>query len=127
MVVAFGGIFLLIYIMFESFGITEYVWPILFPILGWTFGIMFFILLIVGIAFRVGGGIPSDTEIVRHTYEQPIYHTGDYSSGSIYTVPMYCPHCKYKIELNHVEWIGSSELTCSNCFRTIQAGIRESF
>lgn len=128
MVIAFGGVFLILYIMFESFGIAEYVWPILFPILGWTFGIMFFVLLIVGIACRFGGRIPSDETMVRRTSTQSAYPTYDSPSmGAVYVVPVYCPHCMNKIELDRVEWIGSSDLTCPSCMRVVQAGVRENF
>jgi hypothetical protein len=126
MIVVFGGVFLLLYIMFESFGITEYVWPILFPILAWTFGIMFFIFLIVGIACRAGGGITRDQTMVRRTYAQPTYPTYDSpSTGSVYVVPVYCPHCMNKLELDRVEWVGSSDLTCPSCLNVVQAGVRE--
>jgi hypothetical protein len=128
MIIVFGGTFLFIFILFESFGITEYVWPILFPILGWTFGIMFFVFLIVGIACRAAGGIPSDQTMVKQTYTQPTYPTYDSpSTGTVYVVPVYCPHCMNKIELDRVEWVGSSDLTCPSCMSVVQAGVRENF
>ncbi len=126
MVVVFGGVFLFIYFMFEYFGITEIVWPILFPIVGWTFGIMLFVFLVVGIACRAAGGIPSDQTMVRRTYAQPTYPTYDSPSvGAVYVVPVYCPNCMSKLELDRVEWIGSSDLTCPNCLSAVQAGVRE--
>ena len=115
----------MIYLMFEALGIGEYVWPILWPILGGTFGIMLIVMVIAGAACRVGQGASNNDVMTRHTYAQPTYRTGDYSEGSLYTVPVYCPHCKHKLELNQVEWVGSSELTCPNCFRVVEAGIRE--
>ncbi len=128
MVAVFGGVFLLIYFIFESFGITEYVWPILVPIFGWTFGIMFVVLLIVAIACRAGGGIPSDQAMIQRTYTQPTYPTYDSSStGAVYVIPVYCPHCMNKIELDRAEWIGSSDFTCPSCMRIVQAGVRENF
>ncbi len=128
MIVVFGGVFLLIYFMFEYFGITEIVWPILFPIFGMTFGIMFFVLLIVGFACRAAGGVPSGQAMVPQTYKQPTYPTYDSPSvGTVYVVPMYCPNCMSKLELDRVEWIGSSDLTCPNCLSAVQAEIRENF
>ncbi len=115
----------MLYFLFDALGVGDIVWPILFPILGGTFGIMFIVLVIVGLACKGCQGPSSGAEKVRHTYSQPTYHTGDYSEGAVYTVPVYCPHCKYNIELNQVEWVGSSELTCPNCFRIVEAGIRE--
>ena len=120
-----GSMFLFLYLMFESLGIGEFVWPILFPILGGTFGIMIVIVVVVTVLCRAGQGQQSDFGTVQRTYIQPTYRTGDYSDGAVYTVPVYCPHCKYNIELNQVEWVGSSELTCPSCHRVIQAGIRE--
>ena len=128
MIIVFGGAFLLSFIIFEYFGITEYVWPIMFPIIGWICGIMIFVMIIVGIACKAGGGIPSDQLMVRRTYDQPIYPTYDSpSTGSVYVIPVYCPHCMNKLELDSVEWIGSGDLICPSCQRTVQAGVRENF
>ncbi len=115
----------MIYLMFEALGIGEFVWPILWPILGGTFGIMVLVMVIAGVACRTSQGTTRGQMMIQPTYIQPTYRTGDYSDGAVYTVPVYCPHCKYNIELNQVEWVGSSELTCPNCLRVIQAGIRE--
>lgn len=115
----------MIYFMFESLGIGEYVWPILLPILGGTFGIMVCIMVVAVAACRINQSPTRDAGMVLHSYTQPTYRTGDYPDGAVYTVPVYCPHCKHNIELNQVEWVGSSELTCPNCFRVIQVGIRE--
>jgi hypothetical protein len=128
MIIGFGGTFLLIFIIFEYFGITDVVWPIVFPILGWTFGIILFAMLIAGVACRVGGGVPIDQAMVRRTYTQPGYPTYDGSStGSVYVIPVYCPHCMNRLELDRVEWIGPGDLTCPNCLRTVQAGVRENY
>jgi hypothetical protein len=126
MIIGFGGMFLFIYIMFESMGIGEYVFPILIPIFGWTFGIMAFVLIILGIACRVGGKVPSDRVMVQHQYLQPTYPTYDSPiTGSVYVIPVYCPHCMNRLELDRVEWIGSSDLTCPSCLRVVQGGVRE--
>ena len=120
-----GAMFMFLYYIFESFGIGEYVWPILWPILIGIGGLM---IVIFGVSFalcNVNQTTTSDNEMFRRTYVQPMYRTGDYADGSVYTVPVYCPHCKYKLEMNQVEWVGSSELTCPNCFRVIEVGIRE--
>ena len=121
-----GITFLFIFIMFESLGITEYVWPILFPILAWTLGLMAFALIIVGIACRAGVSIPSDQAMVQRTYLQPTSPIYDSPSiGAVYVVPLYCPHCMNRLELDRVEWIGPSDLTCPSCLRVVQAGVRE--
>jgi hypothetical protein len=125
MAIVFGGILLILYFMFESLGIGVYVWPILLPTFAGTFGIIVIILIVTIVVCSTTQGIPSDDKMVQRTYAQPLYRTGDYADGSVYTVPVYCPYCKYRLEMNQVEWVGSSELTCPNCFRTIEAGIRE--
>lgn len=120
-----AGILFIMYIMFETLGILEYVWPILWPTLIGTFGIMTLIIIVSMVVCNTTQRTTSDSVMMRQTYTQPMYQTGDYAEGSVYTVPVYCPHCKYKLEMNQVEWVGSSELTCPNCFRVIEAGIRE--
>ena len=127
-IIGFGGTFLLVFVIFEYFGITELVWPIMFPIIGWTFGVMIFVMIIAGIACKAGGGVPSDQTMVKRTYAQPTYPTYDSpSTGSVYVIPVYCPHCMNKLELDNVEWIGSGDLICPSCLRTVQAGVRENF
>lgn len=121
-IIGFGGTFLFIFILFETLGITEYVWPILFPIFATMFGIFIFVAIIGGIACKV----PNEQTMAQRTYAQPTYPTYDSrSTGAVYIVPLYCPHCMNKLELDKVDWIGSSELTCPSCFSVVQAGVRE--
>ena len=128
MVTVFGSLFVLMYFIFEYFEITEYVWPIVFPILAMSFGVMLFVFLIIAVAIRSVGRISSDQAMVRRTYVQPTFPTYDSpSTGSVYVIPVYCPHCMNKLELDNVEWIGSEDLICPNCQRTVQAGVRENF
>jgi hypothetical protein len=128
-IIGLGITFLFIFIMFESIGIGEYVWPILFPIFAWTFGIMAIVIIILGVACRATEGrVPSDQTMVRRTYAQQTYPTYDSpATGSVYVVPVYCPHCSNKLELDRVEWVGSSDLTCPSCLNAVQAGVRENF
>jgi hypothetical protein len=128
MMIVFGGIFLLLYIMFESLGIAEYVWPILIPIFGWTFGVMLFIFILIWAAVKVGGGNMGDQTMVQRTYLRPSYPAYDQqSTGSVYVIPVYCPRCMTKLDLGMVEWIGSGDLICPSCQRTVQVGVRENF
>jgi hypothetical protein len=128
MMIVFGGVFLLLYIMFELLGIEEYVLPILIPVLGSTFGMMLFIFLLIWVAVKVGGGNTSDQTMVRRTYKRPSYPAYDQqSTGSVYVIPVYCPHCMTKLDLGMVEWIGSGDLICPSCQRTVQVGVRENF
>jgi hypothetical protein len=128
MLIGFGGTFLFIFILFEVMGITEYVWPTVFPILASTFGIMVFVLIILGIACSASNRIPSDQAMVQQSFTQPTYPAYESpSTGAVYVIPLYCPHCTNKLELDSVEWIGPGELTCPSCYSVVQAGIRENF
>lgn len=137
MIIGFGITFLFIFFMFEAFGISEYVWPILFPILTTTFGIFLFVFCIIGLVSSKGCNAPSDQEMVQYTsypqyrefdsstIEYPSYDS--VSTGAVYVIPLYCPHCMNKIELSSVEWIGPNEFTCQNCHSVVQVGVRENF
>ncbi|MFW9963537.1 MAG: hypothetical protein ACFFCX_08240 [Candidatus Sifarchaeia archaeon] len=136
-IVGFGVTFLFIFILFETFGISEYVWPILFPIFTGTFGIIILLSFIIGIISNKGCKVPTDQEMVQHklvpkypTHESastdyPSYDIG--TAGAAYIIPLYCPHCMNKLELNRVEWIGAHELTCPSCFSVVQVGVQENF
>jgi len=126
MIIAFGGTFFFIFILFEALGIGDVVWPILFPILSTTFGIMILVMVILGFACRVGNESTSDQQLSLQSYLEPTFPTYEsISTGAVYVIPVYCPHCQNKLELDRVEWIGSSEFSCPNCYRMIQTGVRE--
>ncbi len=120
--------FLFIYFLFESLGISEHVWPILFPILATTFGIIIVIFIFIAIACKAGSGITTLPSAIPHSYGQTTFPRHDIpSTGASYVIPLYCPHCKNQLELDKVEWIGSSELTCPRCYNVVQARVREDF
>jgi len=137
MLIGFGITFVFIFILFEILGISELVWPILVPILTTTFGMVFFIFVIIAIVSSQGCNRPSDQEMVqRASYQKYPSHdstTSEYPTydsitiGAAYVIPVYCPQCMNKLELDKVEWIGSSELTCPSCFSVVQASVREEF
>lgn len=125
MVIGFITIFGVIWLMFEIMGITEYVWPILFPIFGMTFGIFMIILIIIGLVCRAQGNFTQDDQFVHQSHSTQIYSADSITSGAVYVIPVYCPKCQNKLELDRVDWNDSGNLTCPNCFSTIQSSIRE--
>ncbi len=137
MIIGFGVTFLFIFIMFEAFGISELVWPILFPILTTTFVTFFVVFCIIGLASGKAFKVPSDQEMAKLTsYPRYREHDGaiteyptydSLSTGAVYVIPLYCPHCMNKLELSKAEWIGPNELTCQNCQSIVQVGVRENF
>lgn len=136
-VIGIGATFIFIFIMFETFGISEYVWPILFPILSTTFGIILFVFCLVGLVSSKGCNVPSDQRMTQHTlypryprYDSSTIDLPTYDSvttGAVYVIPTYCPSCMSRLELNKAEWIGPNEFTCPSCFSVVQVGVRENF
>jgi hypothetical protein len=68
-----------------------------------------------------------DQSFVR-SYEATIA-SGDYMDqyppGASYEIPVYCPYCQESIELDMVEWSGSSSLICSNCGNHVRVEVSE--
>lgn len=82
--------------------------------------------IIAAFACRFSSGVPSDEAMVRRTYSQTSYPTYDSPvTGAVYIIPVYCPHCMNRLDLDSVEWIGPGDLICPSCSRTVQAGVRE--
>lgn len=127
MIIGFITIFGVIWLMFEIMGITEYVWPILFPIFGMTLGIFLITLIIIGLVCRAQGNFSNDDQIVHPSHSMQMYSADRITSGVVYVIPVYCPKCQNKLELDRVDWIDSGELTCPSCFSRIQSSIREDF
>lgn len=125
MIIGFLSIFGLMWLMFEIMGITEYVWPILFPIFGMTIGIFMITLIIIGIVCRAQGTFSNDDQKVHPNHSMQKYSADSITTGAVYIIPVYCPNCQNKLELDRVDWIDSGELTCPSCFSTIQSSIRE--
>ncbi len=125
MIIGFLIMFGVIWLIFEIVGITEYVWPILFPIFGMTLGIFLITLIIIGLVCRAQGNFPYDNQIVHPSQSIQMYPADSITAGAVYVIPVYCPNCQNKLELNRVDWIDSGELSCPNCFSTIQSRIRE--
>ncbi len=77
-------------------------------------------LIMIGLVCRAQGNISNDDQIVH-----PSHSMQTYSTGAVYVIPVYCPNCQNKLELDRVDWIDSGDLTCPSCFSTIQSSIRE--
>jgi hypothetical protein len=126
--------FIGIYFLFESLQIGEYVWPILLPTFGWTFGIMIVVFGIVALTMRAGCNPPPSSYPSQSTYYsgQDLDQGYDgidsfpaYSRGSVRAVPVYCPYCGRSLELDEVRWVSADSLVCPSCNSTVRAEIRE--
>ncbi len=106
-------------------GITEYAWPFLFPIFGITLVLFMITLIIIGFVCKAQGNFPKDDQSVHPSHSMQMFSADSITAGAVYVIPVYCPNCQNKLELNRVDWIDSGELTCPSCFSTIQSSIRE--
>ena len=125
MIIGFIAMFGLIWLFFEILGITEYVWPILFPTFAITLGIFLITLIVIGIVCRAQGNSLAVDQIGQPSYSTQMYSVDSIAAGAVYVIPVYCPNCQNKLELDRVDWIDSGNLTCPSCFSTIQSSIRE--
>ncbi len=125
MIVGFLIIIGFIWLIFEIMGITEYAWPFLFPIFGITLVLFMITLIIIGFVCKAQGNFPKDDQSVHPSHSMQMFSADSITAGAVYVIPVYCPNCQNKLELNRVNWIDSGELTCPSCFSTIQSSIRE--
>ena len=82
-------------------------------------------LIVIGIICRAQGNFPNNDQIGHPSHSMQMYSADSIPTGAVYVIPVYCPKCQNKLELDRVDWIDSGELTCPNCFSTIQSSIRE--
>ena len=125
MIIGLITIFGLIWLIFEIMGITEYVWPILFPTFTITLGIFLITLIVIGLVCRAQGNFPNDDQSIHPSHSMQMYSADSIAAGAVYVIPVYCPNCQNKLELDRVDWNDSGDLTCPSCFSTIQSSIRE--
>lgn len=123
MIIGFITIFGLIWLMVELMGITEYAWPFLFPTFAITMGIFMITLICIGLVCRAQGRFPDETQIGHPSHSMQMYSADSIAAGAVYIIPVYCPNCQNKLELDRVDWIDSGNLTCPSCFSTIQSSI----
>lgn len=89
---------------------------------------MILVMIIIGITCRVSNASPGEQMMIQRTYPEPTYPSYDApTTGSVYVIPVYCPHCMNKLELERVEWVGSGDITCPSCMSVVQVGVRENF
>ena len=125
MIVGFLIMFGVIWLMFELMGITEFVWPILFPTFAITLGIFLITLIVIGLVCRAQSNSLADDQIGQPSHSTQMYSADSIAAGAVYVIPVYCPNCQNKLELDRVDWNDSGDLTCPSCFSTIQSSIRE--
>lgn len=117
-------------VLFQFLGIAEYVFPIVIPIFlgtGLIFAIVFGIIM-----FAVRSATRRTMlfgQTVARSYEVGMIsdadHMDQYPSGAKYQIPVYCPYCQRTIELDVVEWSGTSSLVCPSCNSHVRVEITE--
>lgn len=122
-------------VLFQFLGIAEYVFPIVIPIFlgtGLIFAIVFGIIMFA-VQSATRRTMQFDQTVAR-SYEVGMisdtdYMDGDfmdqYPSGAKYQIPVYCPYCRSTIELDVVEWSGTSSLVCPSCNSHVRVEIAE--
>ncbi|MHA1905491.1 MAG: hypothetical protein ACXADL_14420 [Candidatus Thorarchaeota archaeon] len=101
--------------LFDSLGISEFVFPILLPIFGYTILIMFVITAVIFVAVRRSQNlISTSTWSQRGITQQPrrIHRP-------VYMIPMECPGCGRELELSQVEWRDRFTIVCPSCFSDV--------
>ncbi len=132
MCLVFAFPMVLVLIFLQALGIGEYVFPILVPIiigLVATFCLIGLVFAFVGRA-EIRRGVDLD-RAVRAGYEAQMFTAGDYTRaygpGATFSIPVYCPHCQSRIELDRVHWIGPQTLVCQECRNSVDVDISEEF
>lgn len=115
-------VIILIELVIEMMSMGEsVVVQILYAILGTIFFLISCTLWVAVKACESMSRTRSDTGKVQRTYDYTSYAPKDHSKESEDTLLTYCPHCRYKLEIDTVERVGSSELTCPNCLKVFKA------
>ncbi|MHA2021882.1 MAG: hypothetical protein ACW96N_09215 [Candidatus Thorarchaeota archaeon] len=116
--------------LFQFLGIAEYVYPIVIPIFVGTGLIFIFVFGIIMYVVRSATRrtMRFDKAFIRSN-DAGIVAGGDYMDqyppGASYEIPVYCPYCQESIELDRVEWSGSTSLVCSNCHNHVRIEVSE--
>ena len=114
----------IIYIIFESLGIMEFVGPYFwYPFLGTIIIVLVTGAIMTGVIFRSRKRFASLNESNYQSFiETP---EKQYSRSAYFAVPTRCPSCNEPIELDRVSWTGPQTLSCPNCFTSINVPVRE--
>ncbi len=49
------------------------------------------------------------------------YDPGNERSRAYYRIPLYCPHCKDRVDLQRIHWIEAQTFVCQNCMGKVRA------
>jgi hypothetical protein len=114
----------IIFVVFESLGIMEYVGPYFwYPFLGTIIIILLTGAIMTIVIFRARRRFASLNESSYQSFiEAP---EKQYSRSAYFAVPTRCPSCHEPIELDQVSWTGPQTLSCPNCFTSVNVHIRE--
>ena len=114
----------IIFIVFESLGIMEYVGPYFwYPFLGTIIIILLTGAIMTVVIFRSRRRFASLNESSYQSFiEAP---EKQYSRIAYFAVPTRCPSCHEPIELDQVSWTGPQTFSCPNCFIQVNVQVRE--
>ena len=101
--------------LFNSLGISEFVFPILLPIFGYTILIMFVITAVIFVAVRRSQNLISTSAWSQRGFTQQPRTT----YRPIYIIPMKCHGCERELELSQVEWRDKFTIVCPSCFSDV--------
>jgi hypothetical protein len=116
-------------VLLQFLGVAEYVYPIIIPIFSGIGVVFIFVFGIIMYAVRsvTRRTMQLDQSFIQ-SYDAGIA-SGDYMDqyppGATYRIPVYCPYCQESVELESVDWIGSSSFVCSNCNSQIRVEVSE--
>ena len=51
------------------------------------------------------------------------YDPGEGKSEAFYKIPLYCPHCKDRIDLERTHYLDNETLVCQNCMEKVKVEI----
>ncbi|MHA1909956.1 MAG: hypothetical protein ACW98Y_21870 [Candidatus Thorarchaeota archaeon] len=105
--------------LFDSLGISEFVFPILLPIFGYTILIMFVITAVIFVAVRRSQDLFSTSTWSQRGITQQPFQQRASSYKPVYIIPMECTSCGRELELSHVEWRDKFTIVCPSCFSDI--------
>ncbi|MHA1934912.1 MAG: hypothetical protein ACW97A_06485 [Candidatus Thorarchaeota archaeon] len=105
--------------MFEWIGISEFVFPILLPIFGYTILIMFVITSVIFVAVRRSQNLISTATWSQRGYTSQSLQPSAIDFRPVYIIPMKCPGCDRELELSQVEWRDKFTIVCPSCFSDV--------
>jgi len=107
-------------ILLDTVGLLHSEIMLVFPMALGFFG--FVLIMIFGFA------LASRKQLFEHAapMEGAYYDPRELSADTYYKIPVYCPHCKDRIDLMRIHWIDPMTLVCQNCMGKVTAKETES-